>query len=312
MRARSWIPAIAGALLLAAPAVAATDATDPAGDSCATADACGRDLTSVGDRVEGGAATFTIGHSAAQCQNPFGSLLTRPSITLMPASATSPEQTTLYLGSISAVSTTADFGWSPEGASGGADNASVTETVSDTQTRVTLSATVIAGLGGLPLKYWVGNSCRDFPSTAVFRTSDVAPDSGLYTLAATADVCDNVTGAQAAVPAGYARVGTGCFRIAIPGTAGPNTLTGNAAANVMRGLGGRDVIRGLGGNDRLFGGPGNDRLTGGPGRDRMLGEAGDDLLDARDGARGDVVNGGPGIDTCRADPGDVVIGCERR
>jgi hypothetical protein len=56
------------------------------------------------------------------------------------------------------------------------------------------------------------------------------------------------------------------------------------------------------GDDILLGGPDDDRLDGGPGNDS---------IDSYDG-HGERVRCGPGTDSVRADPADLLLGCERR
>ena len=79
-----------------------------------------------------------------------------------------------------------------------------------------------------------------------------------------------------------------------------DAITGTYGADKINGLAGNDSISGLEGNDTLSGGAGNDRVTGGTGDDTLVGGPGRDRL-----------NGGPGRDTCRADKGDIKVGCER-
>ncbi|MEU4219753.1 calcium-binding protein [Actinoplanes sp. NPDC026623] len=69
---------------------------------------------------------------------------------------------------------------------------------------------------------------------------------------------------------------------AVLGGAAPDTLTGDNWRNSLTGGAGTDVLRGLGGED---------------------------LLNAMDGAPGDLVDGGDLIDSCQADPGDVLNSC---
>jgi Ca2+-binding RTX toxin-like protein len=104
----------------------------------------------------------------------------------------------------------------------------------------------------------------------------------------------------------------------ILGDAAPNVITGTPAAEEIRGLGGEDILAGAGGADLVFGGRGNDSIRGGPandlvfdrtGLDLLRGDSGNDVLDARDRARGDRLIGGPGVDNCRADRTDVRSGC---
>jgi Ca2+-binding RTX toxin-like protein len=69
------------------------------------------------------------------------------------------------------------------------------------------------------------------------------------------------------------------------------------------------VVGGGVGNDRIVTSRGADRVTGGPGQDVIATRAGNDTIDAVDGER-DVVNCGAGRDTVKADPIDVLRGCE--
>jgi RTX calcium-binding nonapeptide repeat (4 copies) len=104
----------------------------------------------------------------------------------------------------------------------------------------------------------------------------------------------------------------------ILGDAAPNVITGTSAAEEIRGLGGEDTIAAAGGADIVFGGRGNDSIRGGPANDHLVdrtgldlirGDRGNDVLDARDHARGDRLIGGPGTDNCRADRTDTRSGC---
>jgi len=128
--------------------------------------------------------------------------------------------------------------------------------------------------------------------------------------------------------------GAGCT---ITGTPGTDTLTGTGGRDRICARGGNDVVNagggndvvlagkghdtvnGQGGNDTIsleagndvgFGSIGRDRIVGGAGSDTLNGQADRDVLDARDGVRGnDNVNGGAGIDTCRRDGGDHITSC---
>lgn len=120
---------------------------------------------------------------------------------------------------------------------------------------------------------------------------------------------------------------SGC-RLALQGTAKPDTLTGTAAGEIVFGYGGGDRIRGASGHDCLLGGRGNDVLLGEAGNDRLTGGSGNDVLTGGPGTNGydagrgnDVVNAanrrketvrcGPGKDRARVDRNDRVSGCER-
>jgi Ca2+-binding RTX toxin-like protein len=61
--------------------------------------------------------------------------------------------------------------------------------------------------------------------------------------------------------------------------------------------------------DTLTGDDWRNSLTGGAGTDVLRGLGGEDVLNAVDGAPGDVADGGDLIDTCAADPGDVLTSC---
>ncbi|HEX8307639.1 MAG TPA: hypothetical protein VF645_04395, partial [Allosphingosinicella sp.] len=82
---------------------------------------------------------------------------------------------------------------------------------------------------------------------------------------------------------------------ALPGSAGPDSLSGTAAAEMIAGLGGDDDLSGAGGHDTIEGGDGADRLSGGEGDDTLIGGAGDDVLAG--GAGIDLILGGDGVDT---------------
>jgi Ca2+-binding RTX toxin-like protein len=98
------------------------------------------------------------------------------------------------------------------------------------------------------------------------------------------------------------------------------TLAGNPSGhNQTQEGGGDDVIDGGNGNntalngdacdDIIRGGKDTDTIEGGSGKDKIYGKGGPDVLDASDGARGDLVNGGAGKDTFSSDPGNRVKGC---
>ncbi|HEX8916163.1 MAG TPA: hypothetical protein VF796_27690, partial [Humisphaera sp.] len=92
---------------------------------------------------------------------------------------------------------------------------------------------------------------------------------------------------------------------------GPDRIVGNDGPNVLRG-GPTYTDANDPDDDEIFGLGGNDILVGGFGRDRLFGGAGDDILWARDGRRGDLVDGGPGFDRAEFDAGkDEVLHVER-
>ena len=219
----------------------------------------------------------------------------QPSIQFLAGGATSRDDTASYRGFVWAVSTTSDFQFSP---AGGGTEVPVTSTVTPGSVEVAIPPSVIASMGGLPLKLFVTNSCREFPFEPITASKDLLPDAGLFTLAADpvtqpeTDVCPNLPGAQATVPAGSVLAGGACVRTVFAGSSRADRFVGNALANTMRGLGGNDTLLGKAGNDTLLGGAGRDRLVGGPGRDKLV--------------------GGPGVDTCVYDAKDVLQGCEKK
>ena len=104
----------------------------------------------------------------------------------------------------------------------------------------------------------------------------------------------------------------------VRGGPGQEILRGSTAENVLEGGGGNDQIAGGRGDDRLFGGMGEDTLSGGRGSDELFlggdadaafGGDGDDLIDARDGVRDEIVCEG-GRDRAFRDSLDVLTGCE--
>ena len=335
----------------AVPALAATSAVDPTGDNCKTGSepGCGPDLTGAADRVDtGGTVYLSITRAGSVCANfSYPATEVQPWFQIMSASAASRSDTASNLGAVWAVSTTSDFQWSPEGGAQ-ADEIAISSTVTAGSVEVVIPASLVASLGGLPLKWYVNNSCKNWPWDPPSAYFDFAPDSGLYTLAGTAttDACPNIAGDQASVPSGYVKDGSGnCVPVVVAppvtinGTSAANVLIGNALANLMNGLGGNDRLYGragndtlrgnagndqlLGeiGNDRLFGdagidtargGSGSDSLKGGPGKDRLYGAAGNDTLNGRDRKPGDVINGGAGRDVCYYNRGDIVTGCEKK
>lgn len=288
----SSLAALALGLCGTAVAQGATIA-DPAGDNCAGG-ACGPDLTGLTSRVDpDGTAHLTVTRASSVCNTvSYPATEVQPWFQFLAAAATAPGDTGLYRGAVWAVSTTSTFQFSPQG--GGTD-VPITSTVAAGSVEVVVPPAVIASMGGLPLKLFVTNSCREFPFEPITASKDLLPGTGLFTLEAdpvvAPDACPNLAGDQAAVPAGYAIVAGQCIRTLFTGSARVDRLVGNALANTMRGLGGNDTLLGKGGNDTLLGGPGRDRLVGGPGRDK--------------------VTGGPGFDTCVVDAKDVVSGCER-
>lgn len=315
-------------VVFSAPAIAATSAADPTGDNCA--DACGPDLTGAADQVDlDGTVHVSITRASSICNTiSYPALEVQPLFQILSASATAQTDTSSYLGSVWAVSTTSNFNFSPQ--TGGADTA-IVSTVLAGSVEVVIPFSVISSLGGLPLKWFVNDSCKEFPFDPPTSYKDFAPNSGLYTLdGIITDVCTNLPDDQATVPAGMVLNAGGCVPlIVVNGTAAAETLLGNLYANVMNGFAGNDKLYGRAGNDtmrggadtdKLFGEAGNDRLfgdagmdviRGGAGKDKHYGGKGNDTLDGRDHKGGDVINGGAGNDVCYYNKGDTVTGCEK-
>lgn len=356
LRDRSWCLAGIGAFLVlacglvvgSAPSQAATSATDPTGDNCAGG-YCGPDLTGAADRVDAdGTVHLSITRAGEICNTlSYPATGVQPWFQLLSSSASSNADTASYVGAIWAVSSTSDFMWTPAGG-GSESSVPVTSTVSAGAVEVVIPASIVSSAGGLPLKWFVNNSCKEFPFEPPTAYKDFAPDSGLYTLAADeADACLNIAGAQATVPAGmfvdgsgncvtdqcpnladgqasvpsgYAKDSTGsCQPVTLSGTAASNVLVGSSLANVINGHGGNDTLWGRAGNDTLNGGTGNDRLHGETGNDRLYGDAGNDRLVggagadlARGGAGRDSVNGGAGRDRLYGDAGNDTLDARDR
>jgi RTX calcium-binding nonapeptide repeat (4 copies) len=345
LRDRRWCLAGIGAFLVlafglvvgSAPSQAATSATDPTGDNCAGG-YCGPDLTGAADRVDAdGTVHLSITRASSTCNTlSYPPTSVQPYFQLLSSSASSNADTASYVGAVWAVSTTSDFVWSPAG--GGAE-VPVTSTVSPGAVEVVIPASIVSSAGGLPLKWFVHDSCKEYPFDPPTAYKDFAPDSGLYTLAADgADACPNIAGAQstvpagmfvdgsgrcvpsqfpnlaegqASVPSGYAKDSAGrCQPFTLSGTATSNVLVGSSLANVINGYGGNDTLWGRAGNDTVNGGTGNDRLYGETGNDRLVGGAGADL--ARGGAGRDKVNGGAGRDRLYGDAGNDTLDARDR
>jgi hypothetical protein len=184
MRLLTLISVLALSLTLAfgASSMANTTTTDPTGDSCTTAD-CGWDIQSVSDTVAAdGSATFSITRNTDWCGlSVYPALVTQAAFMIYPAAATTPVNTDT-LGMLWAYSGgSTSYQWT---ATGSSVETPVTATVTSTAITVQLPASIVTALGGLPLKYVVTNSCRNSPYTPVWEPTDLAPDSGVYTLAA--------------------------------------------------------------------------------------------------------------------------------
>jgi hypothetical protein len=331
----------------AVPALAATSAVDPTGDNCkaGTEPGCGPDFTGAADRVAAdGTVYLSITRASSVCATfSYPATEVQPWFQIMSGSAASRSDTASNLGAVWAVSTTSDFQWSPEGGAQ-EDEIAISSTVTAGSVEVVIPASLVASLGGLPLKWYVNNSCKNWPWEPPSAYFDFAPDSGLYTLAGTTttdacpniagdqasvpagmisdgagncvpppvDLCPNIAGDQASVPSGYLKDGSGnCLRVTINGTSAANVLIGNALANLMNGLGGNDRLYGRAANDTLHGNAGNDQLLGEIGNDRLFGDAGIDT--ARGGSGSDSLKGGAGKDRLYGDAGnDTLDGRDRK
>ena len=335
MFARTRVLALALATLvvlaLAAPAVSHADgsATDPTGDNCGGG-FCGPDLTGAASRVAAdGTVTLSVTRASSTCNTmSWPAAEVQPFITLLPAAATA--ITDANVGTVWAASSTSDYVYSPVGSTGSDTDVPLTETITPTTVEVVVPASIISAAGGLPLRWFVTNACREFPADPVTANKDLAPDSGLYVLEA-ADACPNLDGVQATVPAGsfvdaetgacmvdrcsnltggqvFVPTGFGadalgaCIKTLFLGSSRANTLIGNVLANIMSGFAGNDVLRGAGGNDTLRGGLGLDQLFGDAGADWAYGEAGNDT--AHGGLGNDTLLGGPGWDKLFGDAGN--------
>ena len=225
--------------------------------------------------------------------------------------------------------------WSPAG--GGAE-VPVTSTVSPGAVEVVIPASIASSAGGLPLKWFVNDSCKEFPFEPPTAYKDFAPDSGLYTLAAeVADACPNIAGAQSTVPAGmFVDASGGCVTDQCPNlatdrpacprlregrapaaaspspSAAPQPPTCSSAAPWPTSSTATAATTRCGprGNDTLDGGTGDDRLYGETGNDRLVGGGGTDL--ARGGAGRDKVNGGAGRDRLYGDAGNDTLDARDR
>ena len=330
----------------AVPALAATSAVDPTGDNCKVGSepGCGPDLTGAADSIDtDGTVYLSITRAGSVCANfSYPAVEVQPWFQIMSASAASRSDTASNLGAVWAPSTTSDFRWSPAGGAQ-ADEIAISSTVTAGSVEVVIPASLVASLGGLPLKWYVNDSCKNWPWEPPSAYFDFAPDSGLYTLGTVTDACPNIAGDQASIPAGmisdgagncvpppvdlcpnivgdqasvpsgYVKDGSGncVLPVTINGTSAANVLIGNALANFMNGLGGNDRLYGRSGNDTLHGNAGNDLLLGEIGRDRLFGDGGIDT--ARGGSGSDSLKGGAGKDRLYGNAGnDTLDGRDRK
>ncbi|WP_293348402.1 MULTISPECIES: DUF4347 domain-containing protein [unclassified Microcoleus] len=84
-----------------------------------------------------------------------------------------------------------------------------------------------------------------------------------------------------------------------------NRINGTNGDDILTGTSSNDVLMGMRGNDSLDGAAGNDTIFGGKGFDTLLGNSGDDALYAGRGA--DNLNGGDGNDSLYGGKGDDLL-----
>ena len=192
----------------AASAQAATF-SDPGEDNCAGG-SCGPDLTGFGDRVGGDGTVFlSVTRAGSVCNTlSYPPTEVQPAFDLVADGATSQADTGASLGRVWAVSTTSDFLWTPQGST---SEVPIASTVTPGAVEVAIPPAIIASVGGLPLKLFVTNSCREFPFTPLLESKDIAPDTGLFRIEAppASDACRNIAGTQSGVPAGLSPDGSG-------------------------------------------------------------------------------------------------------
>lgn len=211
--------------LLILPSTAAA-ASDPVGDNCkgtGLSTSCGPDLTGADSVVAAdGTVTLTITRASSVCDSfSYPAVEVQPYFVITSNASGGVADEASYKGAVWAVSTTSNFVWSPQGGQQ-SDDVAIASTVTPGSVTVTIPASIIASVGGLPLKWYVNNSCKDFPFEPVTAYTDYAPDSGLYTLTAPAiDKCPNIAGDQASVPSGMFVDGAGsCVADVCPNIAG--------------------------------------------------------------------------------------------
>ena len=322
----------------AVPAAQAASYADPVGDNCGGSTNCGPDLTGAADNVDpDGTARLSITRAGSVCNTlSYPATEVQPYFTLFAADGATP------LGAVWAVSTTSTFQWSPAG--GGAE-IPIASTVSAGSVEVTLPASLIASLGGLPLRWNVNDSCKEFPFLPQTDVKDFAPDTGSYTLAASVvDACPNIAGPQTSVPAGMfvdasgACIADQCANLDGGQASVPAGMfvdpSGACLADQCVNLDGgqadvppghvRDAagscwpvtVAGTAGANSLIGNALDNLMYGYGGRDRLFGRAGNDRLAG--GAGNDVLHGEAGNDRLAGDGGadvghggagkDVVVG----
>jgi hypothetical protein len=142
------------------------------------------------------------------------------------------------------------------------------------------------------------------------------------------DVCSNILGDQAEVPAGYFKdadgycvpvvveppfapcvvsVGVTQTATTVTGTPADDTIDCSAASpgKTIDGFGGNDTITATQFNDVVTGGEGNDTITGLGGNDTISGNTGNDTISAGDGD--DTITGSEGNDTLSGEGGDDFV-----
>jgi Ca2+-binding RTX toxin-like protein len=112
------------------------------------------------------------------------------------------------------------------------------------------------------------------------------------------------------------------YAATLVGTNGSNALIGTGGPDIIYGLNGYDVLEGKAGPDELYAGKGTDEvygargadyLVGGTGFDQLYGQQGNDIIEAADGMRDDVVCGAGKADSATVDAEDRLFlfnGCE--
>jgi Ca2+-binding RTX toxin-like protein len=110
------------------------------------------------------------------------------------------------------------------------------------------------------------------------------------------------------------------YAATLVGTNGSNALIGTSGPDTIYGLNGFDVLEGKSGADELYAGKGPDEaygargadyLVGGSGFDQLYSQQGNDIIEAADGRRDDVVCGSGKVDSATVDDEDRIFGgCE--
>ena len=147
--------ALAALALSACGAASAQAATvsDPAGDNCAGG-FCGPDLTGVGSRVgDDGTVFLSVTRAGSVCNTlSYPAAEVQPMFELLADGATSQADAGSYLGHAWAVSSTSDFLWTAQGST---SEVPIASTVTPGAVEVAIPPSIIASVGGLPLKLFV-------------------------------------------------------------------------------------------------------------------------------------------------------------